>query len=40
MKTWKFSEAQIAIVPKQVEGRTAIGDVCRKAGIPEATFYD
>ena len=40
MKASKFSEAQIAFVLKQAEDGTAIGEVCRKAGIPEATFYN
>jgi putative transposase len=40
MKRSKFSEAQIAFILKQVEDGTAIGEVCRKAGIGEATFYN
>ena len=40
MKTSKFSEAQIAFVLKQAEDGTVIGEVCRKAGISEATFYN
>ncbi len=39
MKASKFSDAQIAFVLKQAEDGTAIGEVCRKAGISEATFY-
>jgi putative transposase len=39
MKASKFSEAQIAFVLKQAEEATAVGEVCRKAGISEATFY-
>jgi putative transposase len=38
MKASKFSEAQIAFVLKLAEDGTAIGEVCRKAGISEATF--
>src|SRR5437868_14010889 len=38
MKRSKFSEAQIAFILKQAEDGTAIGEVCRKAGISEATF--
>jgi len=34
-----FSEAQIAFVLKQAEEGTSVGEVCRKAGISEATFY-
>lgn len=39
MKRSKFSEAQIAFVLKQAEDGTTIGEVCRKAGIGDATFY-
>jgi putative transposase len=39
MKKSKFSEAQIAFVLRQAEDVTAIAEVCRKAGISEATFY-
>ena len=40
MKASKFSEAQIAFVLKQAEDGTAVAEVCRKAGISEATFYN
>ncbi|UDL90419.1 IS3 family transposase [Mesorhizobium sp. PAMC28654] len=40
MKATKFSEAQIAFVLKQAEDGSAVGEVCRKAGISEATFYN
>lgn len=40
MKASKFSEAQVAFVLKQAEDGTATGEVCRKAGISEATFYN
>jgi len=40
MKASKFSEAQIAFVLKQAEDGTAVGEVCRKAGISESTFYN
>ncbi len=40
MKTSKFTEAQIAFILRQAEEGTAIGEVCRKAGISEATFYN
>jgi putative transposase len=40
MKRSKFSEAQIAFVLRQTEDGTAIAEVCRKAGISEATFYN
>lgn len=40
MKKSKFLEAQIAFVLRQAEEGTAIAEVCRKAGISEATFYN
>lgn len=40
MKASKFSEAQIAFVLKQAEEGAAVGELCRKAGISEATFYN
>lgn len=40
MKRSKFSEAQIAFVLKQADDGTLIGEMCRKAGISEATFYN
>jgi len=40
MKRSKFTEAQIAFVLRQAEEGTAVGEVCRKAGISEATFYN
>lgn len=40
MKTSKFTEAQIAFVLKQAEGGTPVAEVCRKAGISDATFYN
>ena len=40
MKASKFSEAQIAFVLKQAEDGSAVAEVCRKAGISEATFYN
>ena len=40
MKPSKFSEAQIAYILRQAEEGTAIGEVCRTAGISEATFYN
>ena len=39
MKASKFTAAQIAFVLKQADEGTAIAEVCRKAGISEATFY-
>ncbi|GGE02488.1 hypothetical protein GCM10011390_21700 [Aureimonas endophytica] len=40
MKKSKFTEAQIAFVLKQTDEGTAVAEVCRKAGISEATFYN
>jgi AcrR family transcriptional regulator len=39
MKRPKFTEGQVACILRQAEEGTAIGEVCRKAGISEATFY-
>lgn len=39
MKRSKFWEAQIAFVLKQAKDGTSVGEVCRKTGISEATFY-
>ena len=35
----RFSEEQIAFALRQAESGTPIGDVCRKMGIAEQTFY-
>ncbi|MEK1851962.1 MAG: transposase, partial [Phyllobacterium sp.] len=35
----KFTEAQIAFILKQAEDGVAVAEVCRKAGISDATFY-
>ena len=40
MKKSKFSEAQIALILQQAEEGTSIAEVCRKAGVSEATFYN
>ena len=40
MKRSKFTDAQIAFVLQQAEGGTPVAEVCRKAGIAEATFYN
>jgi putative transposase len=39
MKTSRFSEPQIAFALRQAEAGTSIAEVCRKAGISEATCY-
>ena len=40
MKRSEFSEAPIAFVLKQAEDGTPVGEVCRKAGVSEATCYN
>lgn len=40
MKASKFSEAHIAFVLKQAEDGPAVAEVCRKAGVSPATFYN
>lgn len=39
MKKTRFSEGQIAFILKQAEDGTSVGEVCRKAGVSQATFY-
>jgi putative transposase len=40
MKKSNFTESQIVFILKQAEDGTAISEVCRKAGISDATFYN
>lgn len=40
MRKSKFTESQIAFILRQADEGTAITEVCRKAGISEATFYN
>jgi putative transposase len=40
MKKSKFSEAQIAFILRQADEGTAVAEVCCKAGISDATFYN
>ena len=40
MKKSNFSESQIVFILKQAEDGTAMSEVCRKAGISDATFYN
>lgn len=40
MKTSKFTSEQIAFALKQAELGTSVGEVCRKMGISQATYYD
>jgi len=39
MRKTRFSEQQIAFVLRQADEGTPIAEVCRKAGISEASFY-
>ena len=39
MKRSRFSEQQIAFILRQAEAGTTVEEVCRKAGISEATYY-
>lgn len=40
MKRSQFIAVEIAFVLKQAEDGTPVGEVCRKAGISEATYYN
>jgi putative transposase len=40
MKRSRFSEQQIAFILRQAEERTTVEEICRKAGISEATYYN
>ena len=40
MRKSKFTEAQIAFILRQADEGTSVAEVCRKAGIAEATFYN
>ena len=40
MKASKFSDAQKAFIIKQTEDGTPVAEVCRKAGISQATFFN
>jgi putative transposase len=40
MKKSRFNEQQIAFVLRQAEEGTPVAEVCRKAGISEASFYN
>ena len=35
----RFTDEQIAFALRQAEAGTTIGEICRKMGIAEATFY-
>ncbi len=40
MKRSKFTGAQIAFILQQANEGASVAEVCRKAGIAEATFYN
>ena len=40
MKASKFTDSQIAFVLKQGEEGTAVAEICRKAGISQATYFN
>ena len=40
MKASKFSDAQKVFVLKQAEDGVPVAEVCRKAGISQATFFN
>ena len=40
MKASKFSDAQEAFIIKQGEEGTPVGEICRKAGISQATYFN
>lgn len=40
MKASKFSDAQKAFIIKQGEVGTPIAEICRKAGISQATYFN
>ena len=40
MKKSNFTESQIVFILKQAEDGTALSEVCRRAGISDATFYN
>ncbi len=39
MKASKFSDAQKAFILKQGEEGTPVAEICRKAGISQATYF-
>ena len=40
MKASKFSDAQKAFIIKQGDDGTAVAEICRKAGISPATYFN
>lgn len=39
MKKLKFTDQQVAFALQQAETGTPVGEVCRKMGVSQATFY-
>ena len=39
MKTSKFTDEQVAMALRQAEAGTPVGEICRKLGVSEQTFY-
>ncbi len=39
MRTSRFTEQQVVAALRQAEGGAPVGEVCRKLGISEQTFY-
>ncbi len=39
MRRSRFTEEQILMAVRQVEGGTPVADICRKLAITEGTFY-
>ena len=40
MKKSKFSEAQIAFILRQADEGTPVAEICRRAGISQATYFN
>lgn len=40
MKASKFSDAQKVFILKQCRGGVLVADICRKAGISQATYFN
>lgn len=40
MKASKFSDAQKAFIPKQGSDGTPVAEICRRAGISQATYFN